>query len=720
MEKTVRTVCQSCHCECGVLVHLSDGKVTKIEGDPDNPMNRGFTCVKGRAQPQTVYHPDRLKHPMRRVGEKGSGKWERIPWDVALEEIAERLTENKEKHGPESFSVIHGTGPRPTLYSTTLLAYALRSPNVISVDLHICFLPALVAEYSTYAASVMVEAGPDYLSSDCILVIAGNPLASHPPRGMEVLEAKRKRNAKLIVVDPYRTELAAKADLWLQIRPGTDAALAMGMIKTIIEEELYSKDFVNEWCHGFEELKKRAREYALDRVSEITWVPADNIREAARIYATTKPAVLHKRVAVEHNINSTQTVRTLAILIALTGNLDVPGGNLLPVSIPGYISCADLLGEDSRFRPSPEIEEKRIGAKEYPLISSPEALIPFVPAPLAHEAIRDGKPYPIKAMFCGGGNPVLNMQNVKSVWESMKNNLDLFVVADFFMTPTAEIADYVLPAAHWLERDDTCDLLYMNYVAARQKVIEPAGECWHDMKMSMELVKKIPWADRTFLPWDDVDEFNEALVKEAGFTFKEFKAKSCIMKMVPLKYKKYQENGFNTPTGKVELYSTTFEKHGYDPLPFYKEPPESPVSTPELLKDYPFVLYTGGRHIEYFHSEGRQIPALRKRVPDPLVEIHPDTAREAGLEDGDWVWIETPQVKGERVKFKARLTTNVHPKMVHARHGWWFPEKPAPEHGCFESNINVITTDDPPREEICASVRTRGTLCRIYKKTITP
>jgi anaerobic selenocysteine-containing dehydrogenase len=284
------------------------------------------------------------------------------------------------------------------------------------------------------------------------------------------------------------------------------------------------------------------------------------------------------------------------------------------------------------------------------------------------------------------------------------------------MTPTAELADYVLPPAHWLERDDTCDLIYMNYIAARQKVLEPMGECWHDMKMSIELAKRIPWADRQYLPWDDVDEFNEELVSGAGFTFKELKEKSCMIIEDPVKYRRYEEKGFATPTGKVELYCTTFEKYGYDPLPFYWEPPESPESTPELLDEYPLVLYTGGRHIEFFHSEGRQIPALRDRVPDPLVEIHPDTARDLSIEDGDWVWIETPQVKGERVTLKAKVTTNVHPKMVHARHGWWFPEKPAPEHGCFESNINVVTTDDPPREAICASVRTRGTLCRIYKE----
>jgi len=709
MERIVRSCCQACHCECGVLVHVRDGKVTRIEGDPEHPMNRGYICVKGRAQPQILYHPDRLKYPLRRAGERGGGKWERVSWDEALDNIAEKLTEIKGKYGAESIAVFHGTGPRPTLHSTDLLASALGTPNMISTDLHICFAPSMVAERLTLGASVMMENGPDYLNSDCIMVVGGNPLVSHPPRGVEILEAKRKRKAKLIVVDPRRTELASKADLWLQIRPGTDVALALGMIKTVIDEELYDQDFVNKWCYGFDELRERVKEYPVEEVAEITWVPADKIRQAARLYATTKPAVMHHRVAVEHNLNSTQTCRALAILIALTGNIDVPGGNLLPMSVEGFVPVMGLsraLGHD------PEVEEKRIGSKEYPLVSGHEAVMRFVVAPLASEALRLGKPYPIKAVFCAGGNP-LNMQNVKRVWEALKNNLELHVVADFFMIPTAEIADYVLPAATWLERDDTCSLMYTNYISTRQKVIEPLYECWHDLKISMELAKRIPWANRKFLPWNDVDELNEAQVKGLGTTFQELKEKGCLI--APMEYKKYEEKGFGTPTGKVELYSATFEKYGYDPLPFYREPPESPVSTPELLKDYPLVLYTGGRHLEFFHSEGRQIPSLRKRVPDPLVEIHPETAKQANIEEGEWVWVETPQVKGERVRLKAKLTTDVHPRMVHARHAWWFPEKPAPEHGCFESNINVVITDDPPREEICASVRTRGTLCRIYK-----
>jgi anaerobic selenocysteine-containing dehydrogenase len=180
-------------------------------------------------------------------------------------------------------------------------------------------------------------------------------------------------------------------------------------------------------------------------------------------------------------------------------------------------------------------------------------------------------------------------------------------------------------------------------------------------------------------------------------------------------YRQYEEKGFNTPTGKVELYSTVLEKYGYDPLPSYIEPPESPVSTPELLRDYPQILITGGRTWEYYHSAGHQVDALRKRMPDPLVEMHPESARNLGLNEGDWVWVETPQVKGERVRLRLKVTEDLHPGVVHAQHSWWFPEKNEPGHGCFESNIAVVLTDDEPRERICGSVRTRGTLCRVYR-----
>ncbi len=716
MRKVVRTICQGCHCECGVLVHVEDGEIKKIEGDPDFPMNKGLICVKGRYYHEYVYHPERLRYPIKRVGERGEGKWKRITWDQALTEIAEKLTEIKERYGPEAIAAIHGTGPRPTLYSTHLLVYALGSPNASSVDWHICAAPLGLAGTCTLGRNIMMEVGPDYENANCIMVWGANPIASHPPRGKEIIEAKRKRNAKLIVVDPRRTTLASMADLWLQVRPGTDCALALGMINTIIEEELYDKDFVEKWCYGFDKLKEHVKKFPPEKVADITWVPPNLIREAARLYATTKPAALHARAGTEQNINSIQTGRALAIMIALTGNIDVKGGNLLPERMEGYITTTALMGrgkEGRAFRPRPEIEKKRIGSDVYPLASGPEALhTTFAHGPLLIDAMLTGKPYPVKALFCAGANPVLLMQDSKKVWKALMN-LELLVVIEFFMTPTAELADYVLPATMWPERDECCDLMYTDYVAARQKVIDPPPECWDDMKIVIELIKRIPWADRRFVPWNSVEEFNDWRVRGLGVSFEELKKRGYIK--VPHRYRKYEQEGFDTPTGKVELYSTILEKFGYDPLPTYVEPPESPISTPELLKEYPLILITGARQINFFNSEGRQISSLRKLTPDPEIEINPETAAKLGIKDGDWVWVETPQVKGERVKLKAKLTNGIHPMVVHARHGWWFPEKPAPEHGCFESNINVVTRDGPPREKIIGSVPTRGTLCKVYR-----
>ena len=713
MKKIVRTVCQSCHCECGVLATVTDGRITNIAGDPAHPMNRGYCCIKGKAQLELLYHPHRLKYPLRRTGDRGSGQWTRVSWDQALEEVADKLTEVKERYGPESIATIHGTGPRATIPASELLATSLGTPNIISIDGHICFMPSIIAERATIGSVITMETGPDYEQTSCILVWGANPLLSHPPRGREIIRAKDKRGAKLIVIDPRRTTLAEKADLWLQVRPGTDAALALGMLNTIVDEGLYAHEFVDKWCHGFEQLKQHLMDYPPQKVAEICWVPADIIRAAARLYATTKPAALHSRVALEQNINSTQTMRAIISLVALTGNIDIPGGNLFPMPSVGFASTFSILSSIVKgdLRLPPEIAAKRIGAREYPLYSGSESVTPFAHSPLSLEAIVTGKPYPIKALYCGGANPAINMQNTRRVWGGLKN-LDLLVVADLFMTPTAEMADYVLPVASWLERDGCCETMYLNYLSARQKVIEPLYECWDDMKIAIELSKRIAWADRKCLPWDDVDQWNEYRVKGMDVTFQEFKQQGCIS--VPVSYRRYATGGFETPSGKVELYSTIFEKHGYDPLPSFKEPSESPVSTPDLLEDYPLILCTGARYMGYFHSEGRQLPSLRSLTPDPEIEIHPDTAAQRHILEGDWVWLETPRVKGERVKLRAKLTDSVDQRMVHAAHAWWFPEQPEPEHGCFDSNVNVVLSGDSPRDEICGSVPTRGTLCQVY------
>ncbi len=710
MEEIVRTVCQACHSECGVLAHVEKGKVTRISPDPDHPSSRGFICVKGINYHHFVHHPDRLKYPLKRVGGKGGGKWERISWDEALNQIAAGLTAVKERSNNNSIGTFHGTGPRAGTTASHLLASALGTPNRCNTDLHICLAPSLIAQFATFGHSVMLETGPDYLSSKCILVCGANPVTAHPPRGRDLLEGVKKNGAKLIVIDPRRTKLADQADIWLQIRPGTAAALILAILHTIISEEIYDKSFVENYCHGFDKLKEHISSYSPEKVAHLTWVSAAETRKAARLFAQTGPAAIHNRNGVEEDLSSVQTVRGLAILAGITGNLAIKGGNIFSTPLPGYYSAFGMMhfGELP-----PEKARERIGYDEYPLAAGPESPFPFVHPALAAKAMLQGKPYPLKALVLMAGNPVINMQNAKRTWDAFKN-LDLLVVADFFMTPTAELADYVLPAATWIENDECCDVQYMNCIAARQKAIEPLYECQNDYQIAIDLVKRLPWADRKYLPWKDVEAMNDFRVKGLGMTFNEFKKKGYVP--VPIQYKQYEQGGFRTPTGKMEIYSTLFERYGYTPLPVYTEPRESPNSTPELMKQYPYILTTGSRSIKYMQSEGRQVSQLRKLLPDPEVEMHPDAAKKTGFEEGDWVWLETPQIKGERIRLKVKFTVSVDPRVVHVRNGWWFPEKPAPEHGCFESNINVVLDDDHPRELICGSVPCRATLCRIYRQ----
>jgi thiosulfate reductase/polysulfide reductase chain A len=705
---TIRTVCQGCHSECGVLVNVEDNRVTAVKGDPNHPVSKGHVCVKGKTYGELISHPDRLRFPLKRGATKASGQWQRISWDQALDEIAAKLTAIREKHGPCSIGTFHGTAPRQGMFLARLMGKALRTPNVLNTDLHICYAPSMVAEFATVGASILQEQGPDYLNSKCILIFGGNPPVSHPGRGRDLLEAVAKRGTKLIVVDPRRTDLAKRADMWLQIRPGTDQALILAMLHTVISEQLYDREFVENYCNGFAELSAHIKQYTPEWAAQITWLSADQIRQAARLYATTKPAIAHRRVALDQSMNSTQSARAVLALVALTGNLDVPGGNLLPTPVPGFITTGGVM---AHCKPDDELAKQRLGATEYPLISGPDGLFLVVHAAIANRAMLEGEPYPLKALLLAGGNPVVNKQNTRHTWNAYKA-LDLLVVSDFFMTPTAELADYVLPATTWLERDECCDEPYLNCAAARQKAVEPPPECRDDVQIGIDLLQRLPWADHDAMPWKTSGEFHEFRVRGMNMTFEQFKDIGYVAPTpVP---RKYQQGKLRTPSGMVELRSSIFEKHGYNPLPDYVEPLHGPLSTPELMESYPHILVTGGRTIEYYLSAERQLDAIRKLMPDPLFEMHPETAAKAGVKDGDWVWVETPQIKGERVKLRVKTTTDFDPRVVHAQHGWWFPERPAPERGCFDSNISLVLTDEPPREPICGSLPLRGTICRFY------
>ena len=320
--------CGPCHRRCGLLVHFDGNKAIKIEGDPEHPVNRGAMCERGRLILEHLYHPDRLNYPLKRSDGKGQGRWQRITWDQALDEIARKLMVIKDEAGPEALAFSSGTY-RTYGWARKRFYNLFGSPNVTGGS-QICMCPSHTIEWSTYG----FFARGDVRNANLVVVWGFQPSNSYPiPDWIDLVRAK-KSGTKLIVIDPRRTNLASKADHWVQLRPGTDDALALGMLHVIIKEGLYDKDFVSKWTVGFDELAERVESYTPERVAEITWVPADTIREVARTYATTRPACIQWGVALDQNINSFQTIRAVLLLSGITGNIDVPGGDDALVAVP--------------------------------------------------------------------------------------------------------------------------------------------------------------------------------------------------------------------------------------------------------------------------------------------------------------------------------------------------------------------------------------------------
>lgn len=710
--QVVRSVCEGSHCECGVLVYVKDGRIIKIEGNHDYPMNEGTLCPKGLAYHQLAYHPDRLKYPLRRVGERGEGKWQRISWNEALGTIADRFKEIIDKYGPNAIGYTIQDGPKPFSAPFFFLLRAMGSPNVFGAG-YICYMPSFEAGIATCGNLVDHERGPEYEDTKCVLVWGANPVNTHPMLARKMLQAQQQ-GANLIVVDPRFTPFASKADLWLQVRPATDCALAMGMLHVVITEGLYDQKYVDEWCYGFEELKERIKEYPPQKVSEITWVPEQDIIEAARMYATAKPAVEYHRVALEQiGTTSFQACRAIQILVAITGNVDIKGGNTFGC-MPKGLKIENTMWREAREQSPWVREEEQLGAREFPLFVGPRAHVGWAPTWFVMNAIHTGKPYPLKGLF-GVANFVTNSENPRSLVEALKK-LEFSWMTDFFMTPTLEYMDIVLPAATWLEQDDIAEISYNNYFGIRRKAIEPVGECKDEKWVAIELAKRMGLLNRFYSHASTVEEFLDFRVAGMGVTFEQLRQGDKDYIVRPQEYEKFKrKGGFHTNTGKLELYSTACEKLGLEPLPYYEEPYESHITTPELAEEYPLIGVWGNRHIAYLHSSNRQVPWLRELHPEPRIEIHPETAKELGVADGDMVWIETPRGGEKKVKQRAVLTAAVHPRVVCAEPFWWFPEKQGPDYGCWESNINIVASNDPPCDPVVGSTLLRGGLCRIYK-----
>ncbi len=682
------------HGGCGILAHVENGKITKIVGDPDSPISKGFICAKGLAQIERLHHPDRLLYPMKRMGEKGEGKWKRISWDEALDVIAGKIKETIERDGQKAISFAQGTPKGLELLLMIRLANVLNIPN-ISTPGNICHMPRETASNLTCGFFPI----PDYSGPPACVVVWGSNLFQTNEEGIlgSHLKGAIDQGAKLIVIDPRRTGMASKADLWLRPRPGTDLALALGMLRVMVDEGLYDKTFVENWTQGFPELIDHLRQYPIDRISEITWIPKEQMVQAAHLFSQTRPACIQWGNALEHNLNSVQCARALLTLMALTGNLEQPGGN---VNRPG----------PPILRPGELVQSKTFPDKKQKILSPEFRLatqMGFVPSPLIVKAILSGKPYPIRMMYLQGGNPLLSYANATETFHAIKQ-LEFLAVSEIFLTPTAQLADILLPAATHFEFDDIGHYgLPHGFILARPKIIEPQGECWSDSKILNELGKRLGLAQYF---WKDMGECLDEILKPARITYDDFKNIGILKGK--WEYKSYEKKGFNTPSKKVEIYSQQLKEWGDDPLPTYRELPESPYSTPELYKEYP-LIFTSAKDPFYFHSSYRNVPSLRKLSSDPIVLIHPETASPFGIENGDWVSIET---KRGAIQQKAKLDSEIDPRIIILSFGWWFPErKDLDLSGWKESNLNILTDHDSPYDRMIGSTPLRAVPCRIYK-----
>ncbi|MFC2042173.1 molybdopterin-dependent oxidoreductase [Chloroflexota bacterium] len=671
---------------CGLRITTEDGRAVKIEGDADSPLSKGYICHRGKAYLELLYHPQRLTYPRIRIGERGSGHWQRISWDEALDFAIKKITETKEKHSAKSILLGCGTPKGLEVFFIHRLASLIGTPNVVT-PASVCHMPRELGHSFTIGA----PSYPDLDELPKSLILWGINILDNNVHGSghrTWLRQVLKSGAKIIVVDPRKIDPAAKATHWARIRPGSDAALALALLKVTVEEELFDRDFVKQWTTGWEELGEYLKGLDLQHMAEVTWIEPHQIREIARTYATNKPGAIVMGNAVDHSPDSFQTSRVLAIIKAITGNVDVPGGEIMhampPIKRPAEFSLAAMR----------ENQKEMLGA-EYKIAQRNL----FVPRHLVSKAILEGKPYPLKALLLFGTNPIITYADSSQVYQAL-NKVDFLMVSDFFMTPTAELADLVLPAATFLEYDEI-GYYGSRYgmTVARPQIVAPIGECWPDIKVINELGKRLGFTKHF---WTDVKESLDYIMEPSRLSFAQFKEKGILFS--EKRYRRYEEKGFRTPSGKVELYSQQLKDMGYAPLPTFTKPATSP--------DYPLLL-TCAKSPYFHHSGYRQIESLRKLHREPRVQVNPQTAKALGVKEGDWAYIETN--KGQ-IRQRVKMNADLDPRVVFADYAWWFPERDGQSlHGWQESNLNMLTDSDSPTEPAVGSPGLRGIPCRLKK-----
>lgn len=692
MKQEILTFCPLCAGHCSAKATVENGEI--INWEPD--FERGFPCepcppFKGKANMEISRHPDRLRYPLKRAGARGEGKWERISWDEALDTIAGKLGKLKEEYGPESVSLILGEPKGMEFAFGQRFAGAFGTPNV-STPSGMC--------QATQLASSAITFGPQY--PDRIhdmghlpklhIIWGANSIQTRGPQVREWLRASLINGSKLVVIDPKKIDIAKRADLWIRPRPGSDGALAMGILKVTIEEKLYDEDFVARLTVGFDAIREEVKKFTLDEVQEVTWVPKEQIQQVARMYAEYKPAVIQQGNSISHGVKSLHTSRAIDILRAISGPPNTPAWDVTFTG-PRY----NRMGRFMLLKQFPRKPEKTLGS-EYKWSS----MTAYIPHHALLKGILEEKPYPVKAALVCVANPLTSYPDSGRAYAAL-NKLDFLVVADLFMTPTAALADVVLPAATSGEFNTIGFWGEDGALRAFPKLVNPPGEAWPDIKWINELAKRLGLAEHF---WLDEQGGMEYMMQPTGLTWEEFKEKGLLP--TTKQERELQVGSFDTPSGKIEIYSEQSPKvYGCSPLPLWSE-----VSQLQLQpsKEYPLLLTN--RVEDAFKLTGfKRVKYLWDFKREPEVEMNPQTAEELGLKEGEWVYIETRKGK---IKQKLVLDPDLDPRVVYVSFGWWFPEESGNLFEWNKSNLNLLL-DNELTEPVTGTIETRGIPCRVSK-----
>lgn len=694
-ETVIPTVCGMCGPGgpgggCGIYAFVKQGKFTKVAGMDESPVNQGAVCAKGHAAPQWVYSPDRLTRPLRRTGRKGEGKFEKISWGEAINEIADVLQTQKEAFGPESLAIL---SPAKRSYNDYITRFLMihGSPNYGHSG--ICAMQRAFAFMYTLA-----DWPRNYNGSDLILLWGRQPIYSGPTaRSARAFLSAKHKGTKIIAIKPSVEPDTGMADVWVPIRPGTDAALALSMLHVVIKEDLVDHDFIKRWCSGFNRLKAHVKQYPPSWGEKITGIPEKQIVEIAQTYASTRRAAIDLGNGVEHCPSSNGAIRAVAILMAITGHLDRPGCNLFappPQQRPKPITLKDRITYD--------LVEKLV-APEFP-----GKLQPFIEGTTSTyyrilESILTKKPYPVRTVIAPGTQALVSNRGSRNVAAALEK-LDFFVVADVARTADMPYADIVLPLATSYEVDHPFQFV-PGWLMATNPVIAPAHSAKSVFDFFLDLGTAMGYSD-DFWHGSMETAMDDQLVP-FGMTMDQLREMptGIAFEAPSQDFEKY-ETVFNRksprlngepflPNGRVQLYNTTFEKAGFNPLPEWREPPESITGTPELLGQYPLLLSDYHTSKNYSASWQRNVPYLREIEPYPVLHIHPETAGERGIASGDWVRVTSPH---GFLKVKAECYSGIRPDTVMLLHGWWqgcreleIPDFPVLDGG---ANVNLMYSVD--------------------------